>query len=50
MHRSPKLSVASGRAAVQAPSALVGADDGGTLSRTCFKAPCDLGWNQCLSY
>ena len=41
---------ASGRAAVQAPSALVGADSGGMLSRTCFKSSCDLGWNQCLSW
>ena len=41
---------ASGRAAVQAPSALVGADNGWTLSRTCFKSSCDLGWNQCLSW
>ena len=38
--------LASGGAAVQAPSSFVGADDKGTLSRTCFKSSCDLGWNQ----
>ena len=47
---SPRLSTTSGGAALQAPSSLVGTDDEGTLSRACFTSPCDLGWNQCLSY
>ena len=47
---SPRLAVRFGRGCCSAPPSLVGADDEGTLSRTCCKSPCDLGWDQYVCF